>query len=144
MRQEGFTLTEMLLSVAILTVLIGLSLPVYQSFMRQNDLDLSAQTVSGMLRRAETYARANNFDSTWGVAVQSGTATLYRGASFAGRNAAYDETFDIPDTISSSGLNDIQFAKLTAAPNTAGTITLTSTTNSTRTITINAKGMVDF
>lgn len=143
-RQAGFTLLEMLMSVAILTAITTLSLPVYDSFVRRNDLDLCTQTIASMMRRAETYARANNTDNVWGVAIQSGSATLYQGTSFAGRNTAYDETYDIPDTISSSGVTDIQFAKLSAAPNTTGTLTLTSTSNATRTITINGEGMVDF
>jgi len=143
-RQAGFTLLEMLTSVAILTAITVMSLPVYESFVRQNDLDLSAQTITAMLRRAETYARANNTDGVWGVAVQSGMATLFQGSSYAARNTTRDETYDIPDSITTSGLNEIQFSKLTAAPNTTGNITLSSTNNSTRTITINAKGMVDF
>ena len=143
-KQVGFTLIEALLSVAILTIITGVSLPVYQTFARQNDLDLSTQSIVSMIRRAEVYARGNNTDNVWGVAIQSGVATLYQGSNFASRNTAYDETYDIPDTVANSGLTDIQFAKLTAAPNTTGSITLTSTTNSTRTITVNAKGMVDF
>lgn len=142
--QAGFTLLELLTSVAILTIVAGLSLPVYESFVRRNDLDLSAQTLAGMLRRAETYARSGKTDTSWSVAIQSGVVTIFQGTSFASRNTAYDETYDIPDSITASGLSEIQFSELKAAPHTTGTITLTSSTNDTRTLTLNAKGMVDY
>jgi len=143
-KTAGFTLLEVLLSVTIITLLVGISLPVYASFVRRNDLDIAVQDMAASLRRAEAYARAVQGDAVWSVRVQSSSFTLYRGTDFAARNTAYDETVDLPDTVTPSGLSDVQFAKLTAAPNTTGTITLTSTTNDIRTITVNAKGMVDY
>ena len=144
MNQNGFTLIEVLLSVAILTLLTGLSLPVYETFMRRNDLDLTTQQVAAALRRAQTYARSVNRDSVWGVEVQTGTVTLFQGTNFATRNQNYDETFSIPSTVTASGLSGVQFAKLNETPNTTGTITLTSNANASRTITVNAKGMVEY
>jgi len=140
----GFTLVEILLSVVIIGMLTALSVPVYESFVRRNDLDLTTQQLASILRRAETYARAVSTDTVWGVEVQSSTITLFQGTSFATRNTAYDETLSIPGSVTMSGLTEVQFAKFTALPNTTGNITLTSTTNDTRTVTVNAKGMVDY
>ncbi len=141
----GFSLLEVLLSVTILGMLTALSLPVYESFVRRNDLDITTQGLAGMLRRAETYARGVNGDNAWSVELQASTITLFQGTSFAGRNTAYDETMSVPGSISLSGLTEVQFTKFTAIPNTTGNVTLTSSTgNDTRTITINAKGMVDY
>jgi hypothetical protein len=50
----------------------------------------------------------------------------------------------MPTGISIAGLTDIVFGAFTGEPQTTGTTTLTSETNETRTITINAKGMVSF
>ncbi len=145
MRKEGgFTLVELLLSVTIIGILTALSLPVYETFARRNDLDLTAQSVAGALRRAQVYARGNNYDSNWGVKFQSGSATLYRGTSYATRTSGFDETTTIPGTVSVSGLDDIQFAKLTGTPSATGTLTLTSTTNDSRAISLNAEGMVNY
>ena len=144
MNQAGFTLLEVLLSVAIIALLTGMSLPVYESFARKNDLDITAQQLASTLRRAQTYARSGHRDSVWSVEVQSAAVTLFQGTSFASRNQAYDEKFTIPSSITTAGLGEVQFAKLNATPNTTGSITLTSSTNSTRTLTINAKGMVEY
>ena len=140
----GFTLVEMLLSVAIITLIVAVGTPVYETFVRRNDLDITTQTVAGMLRRAEVYARAVSGDSVWSVEFQSGTVTLFKGATFAGRDTGFDEAVSVPDSMSLSGLTEVQFAKLSGAPNTTGTLTLTSTANATRTITLNAKGMVTY
>lgn len=143
-RDNGFTLIEILLSVGIISLLVGASLPVYVSFQTRNDLEVTTQSVVSMLRRAQTYARAGNGDSQWGVAVQAGSATLFKGAAFTSRDTAYDEIAIISSATSVSGLGEIVFAKLSAAPSTTGSITLSATTNDTRMITINGKGMVNY
>lgn len=143
-REGGFTLIELLLCVVIIGMLAGMSLPVYESFARRNDLDLAAQNLALAMRRAETYARGVNYDSAWSVEIQSSSFTLFRGTVFASRNTAFDEIISIPGSITPSGLGEIQFAKFSATPNTTGAVTLTSTINDTRTVAINAKGVVSY
>lgn len=143
--ERGFSLIEMLLSVAIISLLVGLSMPVYQSFQQRNDLDLTTQSVAEMLRRAQTYARGVKSDSPWGVRVSAGSAVLFKGTSYATRDTNFDEATTLSPALSVSGLSDIHFSKLTAIPSTTGSVTLTDNTiNETRTITINAKGMVSY
>ena len=143
-KQGGFTLLEVMLSVVMIGILTGLSLPLYNSFAARNDLDNTTQQVVAALRRAETYARDGRSDSAWSVEIQSSAVTLFKGTVFATRDAAYDETVTLPGSATASGLSEVQFAKLSAAPSATGNITLTSTSNTTRTISINAKGTIDF
>jgi prepilin-type N-terminal cleavage/methylation domain-containing protein len=142
--QRGFSLVEMLLSVSIITLLGGLSLPLYAGFVNRNDLDLTAQNLASAMRRAQSFARAAKNDSGWGVEVTTGAIVIFKGTSYAGRDTAFDETTVMPDDITPSGMTAITFAELTATPSTNGTATLTSNTNSIRTVTINAKGMVEY
>ncbi|QQR77648.1 MAG: prepilin-type N-terminal cleavage/methylation domain-containing protein [Candidatus Moraniibacteriota bacterium] len=141
---RAFTLLEVLLSVAALAVIAGISLPIYQSFQVRNDLDIAATTVAQSCRRATVLAQASDGDTNWGVHIQPGSIVLFRGTSYVARNATFDEIFAMPTSIVSSGMSDVVFAKFTGMPTTTGTTTLTSSTNETRTITINAKGMVNF
>lgn len=143
-RSGGFTLLEVLLCVTIIGMLTSLSVPVYETFVRRNDLALTTQGIAMMLERAETYARAVNRDSVWSVEIQSSTVTLFQGTTFATRNTAYDETLPVPASMVPSGLSEVQFTKVSALPNTTGTITLTSTTNDVKMVTINAKGVVNY
>lgn len=135
---------EVLLSIAAITIIAGISIPIYQSFQVRNDLDIAASSIVQNLRRAAVLSQAVDGDTSWGLYVTSGSLTLFKGTSYTARDSTFDEVFDIPLTITPSGTSEIVFEKFSGLPQTTGTITLTSNTNETRTITINAKGMVNY
>ena len=143
-KNTGFTLLEVLLVVAFIGVLFGIGAPVYQSFQNRNDLDIAANTIAQTLRRAQVLSQAVDGDTTWGAYVASGSITLYKGGSYASRDTSYDEVFDMPTSITSSGISEVTFNKLAGVPQTTGTITLTSANNDVRTITINEKGTINY
>lgn len=140
----GFTLIEVLLSVATVAVLAGISIPIYQTFQVRNDLDIGTTTIAQTLRRAQILSQAVDGDISWGIYIVSGNIILFKGASYAARDTTFDEIFDVPTSITPSGVSEIVFAKFTGLPQTIGTITLISNINETRTITINTKGMVSY
>ena len=140
----GFTLIEMLLSVAALAIIAGIGVPVYQSLQVRNDLDIAATTLAQGYRRAQVLSQASDGDTTWGIYVQSGSITLYKGASYAARDSSLDETFDLPGSITPSGVAEVVFTKFTGLPQTSGTTTLTSNINETRNINVNAKGTITY
>jgi len=144
MNQQGFTLLEVLLSVTIIAMLVAVSLPVYETFVRRNDLDLTTQNTVALIRRAEVYARAVNGDSAWGIEFLPSGTTLFKGTAYATRDAGYDETITLPGSVTQSGMSEVVFSKLSAIPGNTGALTLSSTTNDVITISINAKGMVDY
>lgn len=145
MNQRGFTLLEVLLSVAIITMLTGLSLPVFTSFNNRNDVDLATQSLVDALRRAQVYARGVKADDQWSVNVQAGAITVFKGVNFSARDTSYDEVTAIPVTLTPSGITELTFAKNSATPSITGSIVLSSSlVNQTKTVTINAKGTVDF
>jgi hypothetical protein len=134
----------MLLSIAVITIIAGISIPIYQTFQVRNDLDLSASTIAQTARRAQFLAQASDGDSNWSVHVASGSIVLYKGSAFAARDLSVDETFDLPKSLTPTGASDITYQKFTGMPQATGTILLTSNANETRTILINAKGMVSY
>src|SRR5689334_7494387 len=99
MKQAGFILVELLLSIVIIGMLVGLSLPVYNTFAARNDLDIAGQQLAGVLRRAQVYARGMQNNSDWSVEVQATGATLFKGTSFASRDATYDESITFPANV---------------------------------------------
>lgn len=142
---QGFTLMEVILVLAMLVLLLSLGLPFYQRYQNRNDLDLATISVAQNLRRAQSLARAVDANSAWGVAVQSGKIILFQGSSYASRNTNYDEVMNIPLSLIPSNITEIVFAKFTGLPLSSGTMTLTSETiNEVKNITINSKGMADY
>jgi prepilin-type N-terminal cleavage/methylation domain-containing protein len=140
----GFTLLEILLSIAAIALIAGISVPIYQAFQVRNDLDIAATTIASSLRRAQVLAQASDGDVNSGVYVQAGSITLFRGVNYVARNATLDEIFEMPTSIVPSGTAEVVFNKFTGLPVSVGTITLTSTVNKIENITINAKGNIDY
>ncbi len=141
---HGFTLIEILLSVAAIMIIGSIAIPVYQSFQVRNDLDIAATTIAQTQRRAQILAQASDGDISWGIRRQPGSVILFQGASYATRDVTKDEIFEIPASITMSGISELVFAKFTGMPTITGTIGLTSTINETRTVTINAKGTITY
>lgn len=135
---------EVLLTVATISILAAISMPVYQNFQVRNDLDIAASETAQSLLRAQALAVGVSGDTTWGVRVQNGSVTLFRGASYALRDTTYDEFFSMPGSITPSGVQEVVFSKFTGLPQTTGTFILTSNTNEIRNVTINSKGMVTY
>jgi prepilin-type N-terminal cleavage/methylation domain-containing protein len=143
MRRSGFTLIEVLLSVALIGLNAGIGAVVFQQLQNRNDLDVAAATIASNERRAQALSRASDGDTTWGVRINAGAITLFQGASFASRNSAFDEVTEMSNAIIPSGFQEVVFAKLTGLPQTTGTLTLTGP-NETRTITLNAQGTIQY
>jgi prepilin-type N-terminal cleavage/methylation domain-containing protein len=142
--RRGFTLPEVLLSVTLLAIIGGMTIPMYRTFMVRNDLDTAAVTIAQGLRRAQALSRSGDGDTTWGIRVGVGSILLYKGVSYVSRDPSFDENTSIPTTIIPSGINEVNFSKTLGVPSATGTFILTSQANEVRTITINEKGMVEY
>lgn len=142
-KNRGFTLLEVLLSVTMLALLGAVGTPIYQSLQIRNDLDIAANTIESSLHRAQMLSVAVDGDSSWGLSIQSGVITLFQGSNYASRNAGFDEVFSLPASITPLGVSEIVYGKFTGEPQVTGTITLVSSANEIRHVTVNTKGMVD-
>ncbi len=140
----GFTLLELLLSVTLIGIIAGISLPVQQAYFTGTDLSVAAETFAQTLRRAQLMAQGSTGDSEWGVRAGSGSVTLFMGSSYAARDADYDEVYEFATAITPSGDTEYVFAKMTGEPDAAGVTTLASPSSQTRMITVNTEGGVAY
>jgi prepilin-type N-terminal cleavage/methylation domain-containing protein len=141
---KGFTLIEVLLVIAVITIIAGLTLPISQLYQNKNDLQVATQITVQSLRRAQILSQSQEYDDTWGVNIASGTISIFRGASYAGRTDGFDEDFTISTGITPSGVSEVVYAKLTGLPGTTGTITLTAGNGDASNVVVNAKGMISY
>lgn len=148
----GFTMVELLLVVVMISILAGVSIPLYQSFQVKNDIDIGSSVIVQAFKRAQLLSQAADGDSMWGVKVQNGSIIVFKGTTYLAREENFDEFFDLSPSINISGTGNIvtsgtaenTFAKMTGIPQKTGTITLTSSTGETRNISINSKGMAEY
>ncbi|MBI2444722.1 MAG: prepilin-type N-terminal cleavage/methylation domain-containing protein [Candidatus Magasanikbacteria bacterium] len=143
-RARGFSLVELMLTVALIALLAGITLPVYRSYQTNSDRQRVAASLASRLRRAQTLATAVAGDSSWGVAVATGTITVFKGVDYANREAAFDEITDLPRQLTFSGLSEVVFARFSGAPLTTGEIRLTSSDGGAVSLTINSQGMISY
>lgn len=142
--RKGFTMIEITLSVAMLSLIFGMSVPMYRTFSIRNDLDIATNQIAQSLRRAQTLSQVGDGDTSWGVHVSVGSILIYKGASYASRDVSFDEDTSISSSIVPTGLNDVVFGKVTGMPQSTGTFILTSISSEIRNVTINQKGMVEY
>jgi len=138
---RAFTLLEILLSITLIVVLFGISLPPYYKFFVKNNLDVAKNQIIQCLRRASFLSAASVEDDTWGVYIQRSSVVIFRGSDYSSREEEYDETYIIPSEITPSGLNEIVFEKMTGLPQESGEIIISSG-NDSKTIIINDKGAI--
>lgn len=139
--QQGFTFIELILVVAIVIIIGTFSSVFFGRFLIQNAVANTQDQLVGELRKAQLYAMAGRQNGNWGVQFSSNIITLYQGASFATRNSAFDEKFNVNSNILITGFSEVNFARMTGLPSTTGTYTITGTTSSDQVI-INSQGVV--
>lgn len=140
---RGFTLIEILLTVTLLTVLVGVSLPLYRNFVLRTDLTVARDSIFASVSAARQRSQYNIADGGWGVYVTAGSIVLFQGDSYASRDTEYDDVIAIADSVNISDDNEFVFDQLTGEVDQTGSITLTSLSDRSVTIFINDQGIPD-
>lgn len=152
---SGFTLLEILISVAIVVIIASTAIPIYREFQTRNDVDIAQQTFIQAARRAQQLAQSGDSNTSWGVRYQTGAITIYREdtdltsptVTYTTRNTGADETLVVASSVTPSGRDEMNFNMLSgslASSPGVGTLTLTSASGETRSVTVNAKGMLSW
>jgi len=138
----GFTLIEIIIALAILTLLLGITLPLGWDFYTTTTLQSERDTLVSLVTRARAYTLTNRNSAPHGLALSGQTFTLFQGASYAAHTPQYDEPFPRTSSVVITGPSEIVFTPLSGdAPQATFTLTLG---NKSRSITVNQEGMIDY
>lgn len=140
-KEVGFTIIELLLVIAIVTVIGTFSVVLFSRFLTQNSVANTQDQLVGQLRKAQIFAMMGKQNGNWGIRFGSNKITLFQGNSFAARNTAFDETSSVNSNISITGFTEVVFTKKTGLPSTTGTYTITGN-DTAKQIIINSQGVV--
>jgi prepilin-type N-terminal cleavage/methylation domain-containing protein len=125
-RRGGFTLVEMIISLGVSVILFGAAIIISLNFIKNRQLSVVVETTVSYLRAAEQRALASEGNMSHGVRLSGGSLTMFRGASYAARQTAYDTVLPYSPYITVSGVSDVVFAKQTGAPSATGNLTISN------------------
>jgi prepilin-type N-terminal cleavage/methylation domain-containing protein len=145
---DGFTIIEVLIAIAIIGVLASLTIAYFNSFLSRNELKNESIKIVDALRRARGQSMAGQSDSQWGVHFESNKYVLFQGNTFTA-NDSFNEETTLAEvlTISSINLNgggsNVVFSKINGETTQFGTTTIQNDIGETKNIVINAYGNVE-
>lgn len=151
---KSFTLIELLIVIAIMTILATVGSFSLFNFRAQNILNLSANEIISLLRNAQNRSITQENGDRWGVRLENPSGqddfyALFQGAIYSPANTVLRANlrpavqFNDP---SSGASKDIVFNPISGLPTVSTTviISLKSNSSDTRTIIINANGRIQF
>ena len=147
MKHSGFTLLELVVSVAVSALILGAGWFSFSSYAARQELKSGSARVAALIVEARSKTLSGEGASAWGVHFESDKAVLFKAPSYSSTGADNKtETMPRRIIISSNTFssNEVVFARLTASAN-AGSVTLSVRGNSSisKIIYVNTLGVVE-
>lgn len=143
---RGFTLLEILISVAILAIVATMFVGVFGGWRASGDLEDARSNIIGMLKDARSKTLASESNAAYGVHFETLKTVLFKGAVYnaldpANKNYILPSSAEISNINLTGGAVDTVFTRLLGTTTASGTITIESKRDqNTRVITIFATG----
>lgn len=144
-RTRAFSLPEIVVTVAVLGAIAGLSFVPLSSFSKRQALDASTRALVISLRDARTSTMASVGDSRYGIRVTATSSVFFRGASFSSVETSHLVTVLSSLVRASSSPQDFVFERVTGNSSASGTIELylASDPATKKTVRVHGTGLVD-
>ena len=145
---NGFTATELVITLGITVILIALALPVYGNLQVSTQIDENASQLIQTIRVAREHSISAYNNARHGVKFLPAKYILYQGPSYSQRDSKQDRETDLGSILQlswslSGGSGEINFNHGLGLPSSAGTIILTHSGAGQKVISVNMIGMVE-
>ena len=153
-KKSGFTLIEILLVMAIVSIVSAVTIGSYRSLVKKTEVDLTANNIIFNLKRTKANALSGVDNMRWGIHfVNSPTNVDYyeifsTPTDFADPGVSVEDAVYLPVTVyftdpsDVAGSKDIIFEKIRGTLSADGSIAISSVDNFSRSITINQIGNI--
>lgn len=125
-KKSGLTLIELLLVMGIVIIIGVFASRDLTQQIAQGYFTNTVERIVRTLRTAQNYSFSGREDSSWGVHYEQGKIVLFKGTSYAGRDAAFDAEISIPVSVDISGWSDVYFDRLRGIPSATPNILVES------------------
>lgn len=146
---SGFTLIEILVSIAIVLLIMLVSVVTFKSIRDNQALKVATQDVGNALRDSRGHTLGSKGDTVYGVHIDEDAVVLFTGTTYSSTspdNVTIPFSYGIRATSSLAGnTTEVLFSRLTGLPSATGTIVLSDAdTNSSNTITVYGSGLIEY
>ncbi|MCK9578128.1 prepilin-type N-terminal cleavage/methylation domain-containing protein [bacterium] len=134
---RAFTMIELILSIALLAIVVGFSIPLFPQYGRTN-MQINSGLVVDSIRSAQFFSLSQKDDSDWCVYMKEGSILINK----KNIDEAFAKSIEISESISFSGINNICF-DYKGFPDKDGEIILNEGKNS-KVFLLNKNGVLDY
>lgn len=144
---HAFSILETLLAMMLMTMLVAIPFSLNSNVVYRTQADSAQIQIGHAIRTAELYAMQSKLNDAWGIFIQSQTVTVFKGTSYAIRDASYDEvyTYDTKTTLTvTSGSSIVYFYERTGIPTSSVSVSISNGGGSTKTVSLSANGALTY
>lgn len=151
----GFTIFEVVIVIAILSLLAVIPIADFVLLQKRTNLDNSVQEFAGVIRLAQNKTLASESNSQYGVYLNTSVSPnqyiLFKGTSYSSRDVACDKVYILSDKLEFYGIDlaggsEVVFDRLTGATEEAGSVSFRVKTDvsQNKTVYISDSGAIGF
>lgn len=144
--REGFTLIEILIAIAIITILAGMGLWISMDVYRNYSYRSEKETFISAIQKARLESMVNLNESAHGIRVESDKYIIFRGSSYSA-SSSFNRTIVPSGPVTITGNpslpQDIVFDQLSGTTSSSGTLTVSDSVR-TAVISINNEGQISW